>query len=630
MRRLLLVMLLLFPAAASAQNWAGILAADRGADWSASGVVGDIPSASWSNCVTSACNTLFGGTVTNTTITNALNSAPSNTVVRVPAGTFSVGAINISRSNVVLRGAGANATRLNFTSQYTGNGYGTGRVVNVGGAATGTPRFGGVTTATWTAGYSRGTTVITLSSTSGLIAGPPGTGTLIFLDQQDDTVDGYPAAGDIYSCATSSNSCSNQGGNNYARSGRAQVEAHTVTAINGSDVTIEPGLSSPNWRSGKSPGAFWNTSAPATNVGIEDLFIDMTPTQATVGVWVVNCVNCWVKGNKIIRTDSSTAAAYYIWLIQTQHVTVRSNYVYGKPIPGTQFPLENYMYSDYTTSNARVENNIFHHMVSGLLPNDPGSSNVYAYNYFVGGFKGIAGVQLHSGNVMHALFEGNDSATFMGDIAHARHHFITLFRNVYTGDAQNASQTDHGGLDIETGNRFFNVVGNVLGWTSWNTYEANLSLNDNAVYILGWQGNTSGTAVGSDSNVKRTLMRWGNWDKVSNASRFVSAEVPSGISNYPNPVPASQNLPASFYLNAKPAWFGSTPFPAIGPDVTGGNISNSPTGGHAYKIPARSCYENTAKDGSGIVLFNADTCYLLQVGSDPPPPPVLSPITLNP
>jgi hypothetical protein len=48
------------------------------------------------------------------------------------------------------------------------------------------------------------------------------------------------------------------------------------------------------------------------------------------------------------------------------------------------------------------------------------------------------------------------------------------------------------------------------------------------------------------------------------------------------------------------------PWPATGPDVTGGNIAN--TGGHANKNPAQVCYENTSQT-SGILNFNADNCY---------------------
>jgi hypothetical protein len=107
-----------------------------------------------------------------------------------------------------------------------------------------------------------------------------------------------------------------------------------------------------------------------------------------------------------------------------------------------------------------------------------------------------------------------------------------------------------------------------------------------------------------------TLFRWGNYDTVNNAVRFVNSEVPSGLSLYANPVPASQTLPASFYLSAKPGWWGTMPWPAIGPDVTGGDIPG--VAGHAYKIPAQVCYMNMGglADGTGPILsFNASACY---------------------
>jgi hypothetical protein len=93
----------------------------------------------------------------------------------------------------------------------------------------------------------------------------------------------------------------------------------------------------------------------------------------------------------------------------------------------------------------------------------------------------------------------------------------------------------------------------------------------------------------------------------------VTAEVPSGLAQYSNPVPSSQALPASFYLSAKPAFFGSVPWPPIGPDVTNG----TETSGHAFRIPARRCYDNTPKT-NGILNFNAAACY--GSGTAPAPP----------
>ena len=148
----------------------------------------------------------------------------------------------------------------------------------------------------------------------------------------------------------------------------------------------------------------------------------------------------------------------------------------------------------------------------------------------------------------------------------------------------------------------------------------------NEIFSLG-DKRVSSYPMPTDPLVKATTMRWGNYDTVTGTVRFLIADVPSGISNLPNPVPASQALPPSFYLSARPAWwstpFGTPPWPAIGPDVTGGNVGGY--AGHAHKIPARLCYENSATDSvygnANVRVFNANNCYEGSVGQTVPAAP---------
>src|SRR5439155_25438431 len=109
--------LALWPAGpAGAQLWSGVLAPARAIDWSGAGVTTGIPT-SWANCVTSQCNTVNGGTVTTASVNAAITSAPANTVVRIPAGSFTLsGGISVNNhNNVILRGAGADQTTLTVT-----------------------------------------------------------------------------------------------------------------------------------------------------------------------------------------------------------------------------------------------------------------------------------------------------------------------------------------------------------------------------------------------------------------------------------------------------------------------------------------------------------------------------------
>ena len=75
-------------------------------------------------------------------------------------------------------------------------------------------------------------------------------------------------------------------------------------------------------------------------------------------------------------------------------------------------------------------------------------------------------------------------------------------------------------------------------------------------------------------------------------------------------MPSSQTLPSSFYLSSKPTFFGSVPWPAIGPDVTGG--SEAGLNGHHAKIPARRCFESVMGGAFGDTTarsFDPAACY---------------------
>jgi hypothetical protein len=103
------------------------------------------------------------------------------------------------------------------------------------------------------------------------------------------------------------------------------------------------------------------------------------------------------------------------------------------------------------------------------------------------------------------------------------------------------------------------------------------------------------------------MLRWLNWTSVSNVVSTNINEVPSGIANFANPVPAMTNMP-SWFLGTKPDFwttkFGTPPWPAIGPEVTNGVFAS----GHYHKIPAHLVYDNLTNDPRygtlGVKMFN--------------------------
>jgi hypothetical protein len=94
-----------------------------------------------------------------------------------------------------------------------------------------------------------------------------------------------------------------------------------------------------------------------------------------------------------------------------------------------------------------------------------------------------------------------------------------------------------------------------------------------------------------DAKVANTLLRWGNFDYRTGATRWEPSEVPSDA-----PVPADHVIPASYAHRGKPAWMpADAPWPLIGPDVSG-LVGTS---------AAKRCWDRIAAGGA----FNAEACY---------------------
>ncbi|MFZ0662625.1 MAG: hypothetical protein WAM66_08040 [Acidobacteriaceae bacterium] len=607
--------LLLFFSFASSfgQLWSGILTPPRAVDWSKAGVLGGIPSGNWTQC---GATIAAGGSAS--TINAAISACGKDQYVLLGAGTFNLTTGLVLKSYMALRGSGANQTLLVFSGSSGCQGLGASICMASGDAN----YWGGPSnTANWTAGYAAGTTSITLASAAHLAIGTP-----ITLDQADDTTD----SGDIFVCYTPQGTCSTNGDDGgFLRSGRSQQQIVTVTSITGSGpytIGISPGIYMPNWTSSKSPQAWWPTS-PIFSAGVENLSIDNTSSGAQEGVGILNCSGCWVSGIRSIDPNRSHVAAEL-----SPHTTVQSSYFYRTADQtSSSYGIE---FND--ASDSLLQNNIFQQLSGSYVINGSCSGCVMAYNFTVDNLYNSGGgvynyqqqdFYPHVVGIDHVLVEGNQGAGMYSDNFHGTHDFITAFRNAWNGWQPNNGNTTTGGLGallINAYSRFYNIVGNVLGSPVFTHYRDDLSDNyphNTSVVDVGF-----GDGVPNDPNVARTLLMWGNYDTVTGAVRWCgdssdpgwstvcagSSEVPSTIANYANSVPSSTTLPPSFYLSSKPSWWASSkPWPAIGPDVTGGNLTDY--AGHAYSIPAADCYTNVMKgptNGTGSALnFNAASCY---------------------
>jgi hypothetical protein len=709
-----------------AQPWSGVLNASRATDWSQAGVSGGIPSGSWSQCgPTIAAYGSSGTPASPVTIINALKhtgtgytACGANTYVLLGAGTFYLngGIVNKGISNVELRGMGADQTFLIFK----------GVTICAGGASQCSVSFednngeypGGVNSAAqWTAGYSKGSTTITVNNAAVLNITP--NQTMLVLDQADTGYSGNSAAaggsgttgsavdnGGYFVCADGYNpsgpkGCSyNDPNGGGARAHRWQEETVVVTACSPScsnagptTLTISTPLIHPNWSSGRSPEA-WAIQANS-NVGLKDFSVDMAAIPLGMGHYGVNFNNIhdfWAQGLRVMNGPQGG-----ITMNNVARGTVESNYIYnsGQSSNGVDPNPADPSGIGLTGESVLIQNNIVQWTRDALYMANSSAGNVWGYNLVVNCFESNGDTwpclyDGHSAGSDFNLWEGNVADQMAQDQTHGGHMSETFFRNFVTG-WESCSNGNCGPLPAAktanvdamqplSFNRYMNAVGNVLGTHGVHDIAgATYAFTNSEWFWSGtgyghiWNigsgnscspsGGCAGGPIPIDPLVASTDMWFDNWDVKNNAAMVCTgvgtpvAACPgdqrgASAPTYPGLTSPTTTLPPSFYLASRPAWWpSSTPFPAIGPDVTGGNVGqcggtpntagqyalvasssamycagkglNAAWGGHVNAIPAMACYLSLGgtPDGTGpAVTFNAAQCYPKNSQTPPAPP----------
>lgn len=625
--------------------WAGIIAPTRATNWSGAGVVGGIPAR------TTNCSTLSPG-ATAAQIVSALNTCPAGQTVFLNAGTYNISGLNVPKSSITLRGAGADQTFLVATSNIGSPCSVNGTFICIS-ASDNNFKSSPSNLTNWTSGYLEGATVINLAAVPNLKVG-----NILMVDQLDDTCD---AGGIIVSTATTPctptapgisgpYSLEDNGGGNQ-RSGRSQLQVLTVKGCGsvttvgalctGTNVavTVDPPLRMPNWRASQTPQAWWATN-PIHDVGIENMSIDGTAILGT-GIQIKNGYNNWVKGTRIIDTDRAHVQDSY-----ASHNTVRDNYMFLSQKGGQQ----SYGFECFVGADDLIENNIFHAITGPVLMNGACMGEVVSYNYAINMWYTVSAgwddpmSSVHTAGVSHVLYEGNVSNGVESDVFHGTHYFVTPFRNRFSGtqaatfggpNQVDGTRTDNlfpGASYIPANNnqyvfrtesfsRGYNFLANVMGTTGiTNTYQNTKP----GIFEVGIGNNNSTTTVASDPNTGSSMMRYGNLDNVHGytSPQFVASEIPTAppapqvpfanfTPNLGNTGSGQPAFPASFFYVSKPSWWPATKaWPPIGPDVTGGNIAN--VGGHAFTNPAQDCaglIGINANGTNGAQTFNASTCF---------------------
>ncbi len=561
-----------------AQSAAGIIDASRRIDWTAAGVPGGIPTRSV--CTTINASTYGNGSSDATSgIQTALNNCGSNQAVLLSTGTFRIaGSVKIPTGKS-LRGSG-DTTILNVV--------GSAPPIVLGSTS---DMSGGGTNIT--SGATAGSQSIGVASASGVSVG-----SYLHITETNDS-SFVTSSGEYGSCSW----CDGWWSGN-----RARGQIVEVTSVNGTTVGITPALYS-NYSHSPQFVAF---QAAAKNAGVENLQLYMNNTGTPANIRMSMCAYCWVKGVHSNFADNDHLDAY--WSYRGE---IRDSYFHDgfKHISGSS---DDDIMIAYKSSGILIENNILIRLHGSIMMNWGAAGNVIAYNYMDGNYDTtypnttMMNLAVHGAHPQFNLWEGNIATSIHPDSMWGSSSHGTMFRNWATGitqiclpySARGAAGACHPsaqsiyGFAIDYLNADYNLVGNVSG-------SSQLAAADKETAQIVSPTSRSGSGTGYDYTFGYGIDATGN-----QAPAYTTAFLHGNYANAGGTITwnsglSSHTLPASFYRSGKPSWWGSMPWPAIGPDVAGGQGA----GGHAYKIPAQVCYESASKDSSGIAKFNPDSCY---------------------
>lgn len=502
---------------------AEIIPSTRLISWSRNtvGVPGGIP-----NRTTIFTNFSPGATAKQ--ISAALKSCPTNQVVFLREGTYYLtNSIIFEKSFVSLRGAGMGKTIL------------VGAITNSGAIilCSQSPK---ATAVAVTNGFTRGSTSVRLAS----IAKGMQVGTIVKFSQLNEP---------------------NLVWTRFPQP-RALVMYGMVTRTNLNSIEFTPPLAYVG-PGNVSPQCEFLLYKPISFIGLEDLTLTTASVNTTAyNLWFADSYGCWLR-----NVESSEADNIHFCFASSLRAEVRGCYVHDTTSANDGYGLE--LIKECT--GFLVEDNVFNRCWAGLVVNQTVGS-VFAYNLITNCLPGVFRHQGGGANCNHGahgamnLWEGNVSEQFQNDGYHGSTSHQTLFRNWFHG-LHSTYDSNRKMVDLCRFSYFHNVVGNVLGHSSWqpNYYSITnrgYGYTISTIYRLGYpnmgdnsysllNSPTNAADGGKDPRVEATLLRHGNYDTFSKTTVWNST-IPDRV------------LPPSLYLTAKPSWFGAAQWPPFGPDLS--------------------------------------------------------------
>jgi hypothetical protein len=529
-----------------------VIPADRLTVWNPGlSAIGGIPNR------TTICKTLNpSGADDTAAIQAAINGCAANQVVQLGPGTFNISGqgITLGKSNVTLRGSGADSTKL---VKATGTSY---PVIIIGPGE----GWGWGTARNLTVDGLKGQTSVTLASTAGFTVG-----SLAEIDQVTNT------AFSNWNVNKSPVGDASRGW--FNRADRPVGQVVEIASISGNTVTFTTPLHTDFLVSQTAQLVPISSSVATVKLsGVENLYVSNGEGGDSGGnIHFYSAAYSWVK-----NVESTLSGGGSVVFDRTFRCELRDSYLHdpqGQPIQGGG--AYGLVLNWYASDNL-IENNIIMRFNKVMVMRATGGGNVTAYNYVQDGTNGLGSGWMETGlNASHMttphyeLFEGNEAFNFDGDNTWGGAAYITVFRNHLTGHMLAwPGQGNRHAAGLMTGHWWYSFVGNVLGYpgmpldgASGFIYEAIGYSTSSPVPM--WQLQYDPGNNQPDTKVMSTIIRDGNYDYSTNSIHWLSG---------------AKTLPPSLYLSSKPAFFGTLTWPWVDPTGTS----------TFYTLPARARYES--------------------------------------
>ncbi len=529
-----------------------LIPAERKAEWSRAGVwhngVKGIPAYSVGvNAKDSPYNAKGDGVTDDTAaLQAAIEACPTGQAVYVPAGTYYISAALNLKSNMVVRGAGPDDTKIIQ--------YGNAQAFYLHGADS-------FAYTDALSGYEKDSDTIKVRD-SGIFQ----VGDMVRLDQLND-----PALVTNVGTGGTCTWCGRYGVNGA----RAMGEVALVTQISGSSVTLNRPLYY-TYGTTHRPQLGRQCRIPIQYAGIEDMTIQSAPATTSGDlIRLYDALYCWVKNVETYLV--ADRHIHFYW--NCYGCEVRECYVHeAKYFDGSRGYGISLAGGTY---DSLIENNILYYLHSPIILDAGGAGNVIGYNYIertqhYSPDWFIQHMGTHGAHPFMNLFEGNvagkvDLDSYWGSGSHN----IFLRNRITRENPGQAVTSDIVAVVVESLNYYITFVGNILGTSGCAGEVEQIPLTSNWNNPILWKIGYAGSATGSptDSKVDQTLIRSGNWECVTNAVQWDAS-----ISDH--------DIPNSLYLTAAPSWFGTLDWPPFTPESSGFD------GANPNKIPAQVRFEN--------------------------------------